>query len=304
MRMDARWAIAALVLAALAATVRLMPGAVGSTAPPQRPAPTPLPASTAAALGMAPTFYDAAAFARGLAAAEAAPAAEVGAVLVPHHLLASELIGTGLGAARRRAVGTVVIVGPNHEEIGPSVLTTDSAWETPVGRVDGARELALGLTEARLASANTAVFRTEHSVGALVPFVRALWPEARVLPLLLRHDTLDETPALARWLAAHLPEDALVVYSVDFSHYRPAPEAARFDAASSAWLAAGDAAALAGRGSDYFDSPGTLALALQLAAARGWRMEEWRHASSVDFGGAPAGGVTGYFVCGWRAETP
>ncbi|MFH1046689.1 MAG: AmmeMemoRadiSam system protein B [Patescibacteria group bacterium] len=260
-------------------------------------------AATTDLIASRPEFFPRNDFSAAIAAVDDVDTAtNIRAVLVPHHLPASSLIADALQRAAGRDISTVVIIGPNHEELGPSVLTTSAAWETPFGRVEADSALISGLADNLLASSNAEGFRAEHSIGAIVPFVRHYVPTARILPLILRYDTGDEIDALAAWLHANLPAETLIVYSVDFSHYLSENQADRNDEHTKRLLLDNRRAELLHLNSDFIDSPAAVALALRLAELDDSVLTIQQHANSNRFIAQPSSSTTGFFEIIWSSK--
>ena len=80
--------------------------------------------------------------------------------------------------------------------------------------------------EADLVTVDEEVMSEEHSIYSLMPFIRKSLPDAWVLPFIFRDDasssTLDQFVAE---LSRILPDDAVIVASIDFSHYQTSPVA-------------------------------------------------------------------------------
>ena len=64
----------------------------------------------------------------------------------------------------------------------------------------------------------------EHGIFIHTPFLKHYFPQAKFVPILAKMLTTDQEfesfEKLGQVLAGVLPEDALVVASVDFSHYQ------------------------------------------------------------------------------------
>ena len=128
---------------------------------------------------------------------------------------------------------TVVLVGPSHRvAFEGCCLIAEGAFETPLGQVVIDAPLA-----ARLTAAAPALFRDdarphrdEHSLEMQLPFVQIAAPEARIVPILMGHQTPQTIQALARALAKSVEEDSVLVASSDLSHYQPADVAHELDA--------------------------------------------------------------------------
>ena len=186
------------------------------------------------------------------------------AVVLPHHLIdAPELAGAWHALAAHQP-SVVVVLGPDHHLRGEGVTVGQRVtYETVYGPLPVDEPLARALGGRQL----DAAFDGEHAIHVHAPFLRRWLPQARVVPVLVRWATpRAELEALAQRLHATLPADALVVASVDFSHFQPAPWATFHDEASFATLAAVDLDGLFLR---EVDSPESLFVALRFASLRG-----------------------------------
>jgi AmmeMemoRadiSam system protein B len=263
------------------------------------------PASPAAPAAAHPTvFFDERDFALALARVEASepePMPGARALIVPHHLLAADLILGGLrdlGASGEYE--RIILIGPNHVNAGGAgIITSDLTWQTPFGAVDPDGE-ALSRLTGGIASSEPEVLTYEHSISGVMPAIARYLPGARVLPLALRHDLpAAEIERLAAALAPLLDSRTAIVAAVDFSHYLSAGEAARRDRETLAALEALDSTRILSFGDEHLDSPAAVAVLMEAARLRGAGEFELReNASSSELGGPAASGVTSY-ICGY-----
>jgi AmmeMemoRadiSam system protein B len=131
---------------------------------------------------------------------------------------------------------TLVILAPSHRPIRPVFAAMDKgAWETPLGAVPVAEDLAAAL----LASvpdlkADAAAHDREHSLEVQLPFVQYLNPRISIVPIAVSHRAdYRQLEVLGRAIAAGivlLGRDVLVVASTDMSHYISRGEAEVRDA--------------------------------------------------------------------------
>lgn len=188
----------------------------------------------------------------------------VTAAVAPHHLIDGFELAGFWNALAKQHPSTIVVVAPDHFVRGVGVTGAGAVrWPTVFGALDADAALAeqLGLETKDLA------FQGEHSVHVHAPFIRALLPATRFVPVLLQWETpREQLEALAQRLHATLPPDALVVASVDFSHYQPEPWASFHDEASLATVTAFDLDGLFER---EVDSPEALFVALRFGQLRG-----------------------------------
>jgi AmmeMemoRadiSam system protein B len=196
------------------------------------------------------------------------------AAVAPHHLIdAHELAGFWAELARFRP-SRVVLVAPDHFSRGAPLSMASAAvsWRTEYGLVRSA-PLPLGVPF------RDEVFPQEHSVHAHSSYLARLLPGVPVTVVTLQWGAPRAAlEALAQRLAAALPGDALVVASVDFSHYQPEPWATFHDASAFSSVAGFDLDALFLR---EVDSPESLFVALRFAQLRGAeRATRWLHTNS------------------------
>jgi AmmeMemoRadiSam system protein B len=158
--------------------------------------------------------------------------------IVNHHLLAGELIGQFfLELAKRQTPETFIIIGPNHQSRGPYPIVLSKAdWKTPFELVRPDTDLIrLIQTETGQTGIDIPIderaFFNEHSIGALVPFIKKLFPRAKIVPIILKPRLPPEVRTqlvllLCRILARR---NCFFVLSMDFSHKKPAARAAAED---------------------------------------------------------------------------
>ena len=119
---------------------------------------------------------------------------------------------------------TIVLFGGVHRvHSREAAMFADGRWETPIGSV----EIDLRLAERILGQTNLIVddpyaHADEHSIEVQMPFVAHLFPEAKVLPIMVPPlETAHEVgEAVGRTLRTY-DYDALVVGTTDLTHYGP-----------------------------------------------------------------------------------
>ncbi|MBI4257149.1 AmmeMemoRadiSam system protein B [Candidatus Uhrbacteria bacterium] len=173
----------------------------------------------------APSLYEAA-----NAAAEEVERTGARSGIVAHHLLVADKIAQTFAALGNGREKTVVILSPNHFNLGRSVMqATDGTWETPFGDV----EVDVDVLEKLLGregeegwvpdlSYEPETFKQEHGISSIVPFVKVWFPQARIVPIVV-HD--DATPQQLLDLAYSIQDAApraVVIASIDMSHNLPA----------------------------------------------------------------------------------
>jgi AmmeMemoRadiSam system protein B len=160
-------------------------------------------------------------FDRAYSQGEGTAVSHVQSALVAHHLLIADKMAKLFEDIGSDDVKTVVIVGPNHFSVGLSpAQVTMGNYETVYGKVlnDGSGVKKLLTADSVLKNEEKA-FSNEHSVYALMPFIKRSFPHAKVIPIIV-HETLpaDEAWKLGSTIAKTFP-GALLIASVDMTHY-------------------------------------------------------------------------------------
>lgn len=142
--------------------------------------------------------------------------------IVNHHLLAGEFIGRFfLELSRHRTPSTFIIIAPNHESRGmhPAALSRAN-WKTPFGITEADAEIACRFETETGVRVDERAFFNEHSIGALVPFVKKIFPRARIVPIIIkpRLDRGDKDRIVSLLTRLLTRRNCFLVLSMDFSH--------------------------------------------------------------------------------------
>lgn len=151
--------------------------------------------------------------------------ADVLGCILPHHLLASPMIDQVFNyGLRYEQYKTIVILGPNHKNVGKhNVSTADIKWRTPFGEAVPNPKIISKLISAGTAGVDNQNTQREHSIVAIVPFVKKYFPHAKIVPITFNYRTTSsEAYNLAYELSKLSSNDTLVIASVDFSHHTTA----------------------------------------------------------------------------------
>ncbi len=126
------------------------------------------------------------------------------AILSPHAALAysGDLAATAWKAVRNRPLSTVVILSPLHRASESAVYLSEAdQFSTPLGPVLVDSRSVEDLLDCSTAfSRNDIPHFEEHGIEMQLPFLRRLYPEARLVPILLA----NPGPSLVRTLATAL----------------------------------------------------------------------------------------------------
>ena len=150
----------------------------------------------------------------------------VKAVILPHHLVFPEKIAQFfIGLAETQNVDTFFVLGPNHSYKGKYPISVSKyGYSTPYGnldinesKVDKILDLNLGYIGFDKDS-----FDGEYSISALVPFIKKSFPEAKIVPIVIKGGVNEKyIDALTNALSSIAGPNDIVLGSIDFSHYLP-----------------------------------------------------------------------------------
>lgn len=251
------------------------------------------------------SFYDKLSFWPAVKAADKIRAnSDIPAIVVPHHLVPSEYIAHMLKRASGRQVDQVVIIGPNHNNIGvASIASVKASWQTPFGAVDTHASLTDDLLSTLGIKENSEAFTNEHAVGAIIPFVKYYLPQAKVVPVLLSsYAKTSDAEKLAKWLNNNLPDNSLIIFSIDFSHYLSKEEADQKDIITRELIRNRDINRIMGLNNDYVDSPASLITGLMYANYNNLKINIEKQGNSFDFLFPKPSETTSYFAISFIKE--
>jgi len=170
-------------------------------------------------------------------------------VMVPHagYIYSGKFAGQVLGAVN--VPDLVIMLGPNHTGLGePAAVFASGNWETPLGEVPIAGDLAAALLEASPhLAADTLAHSQEHSLEVQLPLLQSCNPNVSVVPICIGRQSLDNLQAIGRAIAAVIsdwPKPVMLLASTDMTHFESADVAAAKDRLALEHVANVDAAGL------------------------------------------------------------
>ncbi|MBI4864886.1 MAG: AmmeMemoRadiSam system protein B [Candidatus Riflebacteria bacterium] len=178
-----------------------------------------------------PLYPDSGVFLRAMEAGAATPPdAPVTGLVVPHHLLAADLIARGFALAARRRPGRIVVLCPDHYSRGRTVFSVCGRdLASCLGPVAADRAgVAVLLRDPAVSVSN--LFSHEHALQALLPFMAHHFRGVPVLAVAIRAKAPPaDWERLTALLEGLVGPGALVVQSTDLSHGLPLHDAVRHD---------------------------------------------------------------------------
>lgn len=145
------------------------------------------------------------------------------AIIVNHHLLASNFIAETFNILATTAPVTVLLVSPNHFSAGKyAVATSKGQWVTPYGVLKPDNNLINKLILENVLGVDEEPFLQEHGISGLVGFIKKSLPNAKIVPIIFKDQIpLNKALELAEKTYKIIPKNVVVVGSFDFSHYLP-----------------------------------------------------------------------------------
>ncbi|MGE5358958.1 MAG: AmmeMemoRadiSam system protein B [Bacteroidales bacterium] len=172
------------------------------------------------------------------------------AIVVPHagYIYSGQIAADAYRQASAHRYDTVVIVGTNHTDGGfrKVAILPGRSFKTPLGNapIDDAFVAALMKADSDCVF-DAAPHRAEHSVEVQVPFVQHLFPNARLVPIVVGRPDQAMCERLGRALASVAKDrSVLIVASSDLSHYPSADNASAVDRGTLETIASMDVQAL------------------------------------------------------------
>ncbi len=250
------------------------------------------------------------------------------AVIVPHagYLYSGAVAGYAFHAMKEAGCAdhVIVVIGDTHTGNGSAEIAiwAEGAFETPLGSIPVDEAVGQALVSAGGGATveiefDRNAFANEHPVENQLPFVQTVCPGAPIVPIVIRHPSLQSAQVLADALIAALGDrPALIVASTDLSHYHPYDEARAMDEVALQAIASLDPQAVADSprrcaeqglgGSDPLTmcSQGSVMTALIAARRMGAdRASVLRYANSGDVPIGQRDQVVGYgAVALWRSQ--
>jgi len=149
---------------------------------------------------------------------------EVVSGVVPHHLLARDVIESFFKyASKKSSPKTVILLSPDHfHQCGIFSVDFISAKGKDFMDIDVDNDLINTLSKNYEIMEDDSGVGTDHGITNIVPFIRESFPQAKIAPFLVSLNmSIERTKSFTESLNMLTGRDTLVIASVDFSHYLP-----------------------------------------------------------------------------------
>jgi len=125
---------------------------------------------------------------------------------------------------RRNSLSTFVLFGAVHRHgVRGAAMFARGSWETPLGEIAIDEPLARQiLLSTNLVQDDPHAHDLEHSIEVQLPFVQKLFPEAKIVPIMVPPGGLaPEVGAIVAQTIRRTGSDAVCLASTDLTHYGP-----------------------------------------------------------------------------------
>jgi AmmeMemoRadiSam system protein B len=154
------------------------------------------------------------------------------AVITSHHFLAKDLIAKSFAGINSSKIKTIIIISPDHfrqiNEADCLIQSTfNTEWKTPFGIVNSDDKFIKNISQKNGLCFSLNTFRGEHGIDTLIPFIKNYYPQATVIPLVLKQkNNFDFFANFGEDISKEVNlDETLLVMSSDFSHYVTTEEA-------------------------------------------------------------------------------
>jgi MEMO1 family protein len=153
-------------------------------------------------------------------------------VIVPHagYIYSGQICADGFKQVSHQMIDAVVILGTNHTSpnFQKIALYPGDGFRTPLGTAAIDKNIISSLMRADPADCawDKSVHKSEHSVEVMVPFIQVIFPQAKIVPVIVGSPDIKICTRFGEVLAKVLKNKrALIVASSDLSHYPAAEDA-------------------------------------------------------------------------------
>ncbi len=157
------------------------------------------------------------------------------ALIVPHagYVYSGPIAASAYTALKNVAthIRRVVLLGPTHRvAVRGLALPGADIFATPLGTIQVDVEAAQAIAQLPQVTVSPQAHALEHSLEVQLPFLQALLPDFKLLPLAVGMATPEEVAEVLELLWGG--EETLIVISSDLSHYLPYDVAKQVDTAT------------------------------------------------------------------------
>jgi AmmeMemoRadiSam system protein B len=154
------------------------------------------------------------------------------AIISPHagYIYSGPIAGSVFSLFKNASeIKRVIVLGPSHRVPFRGIAaSTANFYQTPLGNVEIDLEALKQLEGLDFVGFLDQAHQHEHSLEVQIPFIQKLFPQAKILPLVVGDAEPQQVGEVIEKLWGG--EETLIVISSDLSHYHPYDEARQIDA--------------------------------------------------------------------------
>ena len=224
--------------------------------------------------------------------------------VVPHHLLVGRIIAEFFSTIALSKPETIILVGPNHKMRGRNeICSTSESWQTPYGVLAANKELIKTISKKVSIYEDSGIIEDEHSVAGLIPYIKYYMPDVKIVPIALKgnyeYSSSTKLGEILRELA--MKENAIIVASVDFSHYLSFKKAEEMDEMTIRAIKENDKQLIHTMGNDNLDSPPSIITLLSaMEGVEEKKLVVLQHSNSEKILDQKLEKTTSYFTILWN----
>jgi len=157
------------------------------------------------------------------------------AIIVPHagYIYSGQIAADAYNQVGNNKYDLVVVLGTNHTTAGFSKfgIYPNGAFATPIGKAKIDNEIAGELIKNDPdVKVNIDVHAKEHSIEVQIPFIKYLFPDAKIIPIIVGEPDINMCAKFGEVLAKiTIGRKVLIIASSDLSHYPGFNEAVKVD---------------------------------------------------------------------------
>ncbi|MEW5895021.1 MAG: AmmeMemoRadiSam system protein B [Candidatus Omnitrophota bacterium] len=168
-------------------------------------------------------------------------------LIAPHagYIYSGHIAARAFKYASPNTYKTVIILAPSHYYgFSEAAVWDKGGYETPLGTLEVDEDFTARLISGDpLFIVDPAAFEREHALEVELPFIRTVFPDAKIVPVIMGQMGFDACEQAARAINEVIGDrkDVLVVISSDMSHFHDDATARRMDAEAIKTIEAADA---------------------------------------------------------------
>lgn len=224
--------------------------------------------------------------------------APIHAAILPHHtIVAGQLAQSWSDIAANTEPSVIVIIGPAHSNQGQgTVQTTHGVWRSVFGDVVTSDTVVDQLVEAG-ATDEPPSFLNEHAIGTHIPYIAHFFAGTPIVPIIAKSTANDrDAQNIVQNLNKILPQDALIIASIDFAHYLDASTTAAHDQITEQHINIRNYPYIDFLSSAYLDAPFALEVFLRWSDHSNFTITKVWHSQSHTILSDPLLPGTSYFI--------